>query len=184
MICEVCQQEQSGTQQVCSNCGSPLPVPTVAIDQAMVDSAVGKEARFGSVNFDSDLEISLMSEHGKTLIQLARDQSLVIGRGNQLVTKEIGSEPAILVSQEQATQSDKTNLLVRLPQNTFQSGVSRQHVLVQHEGHLLTVTDLNSTNGSWLNGIRLIPHQKRLLRNGDILVLGKFQIQVLFNEPR
>ena len=57
-------------------------------------------------------------------------------------------------------------------------GVSRRHVLIIREGSLLKVADLGSTNGTYLNGVRLQPHQPRLLRTGDRLSLGELVLEV------
>jgi len=36
----------------------------------------------------------------------------------------------------------------------------------------MTVRDLNSTNGTWLNGERLMPNESRVMRQGDHVRLG------------
>jgi pSer/pThr/pTyr-binding forkhead associated (FHA) protein len=56
--------------------------------------------------------------------------------------------------------------------------VSRRHVLIIREGNLLKVADLGSTNGTYLNGVRLQQHQPRLLRTGDRLSLGELVLKV------
>jgi pSer/pThr/pTyr-binding forkhead associated (FHA) protein len=40
--------------------------------------------------------------------------------------------------------------------------------------------DLGSTNGSFINDQRLVAHQPRILRDGDILRLGSLVVQVNF----
>ncbi len=62
--------------------------------------------------------------------------------------------------------------------HAYEKGVSRQHVLVQRKKLLVYVTDMNSTNGTLLNGRRLQPDSERLLRNGDELQLGRFKVKV------
>jgi hypothetical protein len=57
-------------------------------------------------------------------------------------------------------------------------GVSRRHLMIIKEGNLLKVADLGSTNGTFLNGVRLQPRQPRLLRTGDRLSLGQLVIKV------
>jgi hypothetical protein len=57
-------------------------------------------------------------------------------------------------------------------------GVSRRHVMIIKEGNLLKVADLGSTNGTYLNGVRLQPRQPRLLRTGDQLSLGQLIVKV------
>jgi pSer/pThr/pTyr-binding forkhead associated (FHA) protein len=59
-------------------------------------------------------------------------------------------------------------------------GVSRKHIKIKRKNILVYVTDLGSTNGTLLNGRRLIPNAERLLRNGDELQLGRLKIKVKF----
>ena len=56
------------------------------------------------------------------------------------------------------------------------SSVSRMHARfsVDHEGKM-TVRDLNSTNGTWLNGERLMPNESRVIRQGDHVRLGSME---------
>ncbi len=59
-------------------------------------------------------------------------------------------------------------------------GVSRKHIKIKRKNILVYVADLGSTNGTLLNGRRLIPNAERLLRNGDELQLGRLKIKVKF----
>ncbi len=59
-------------------------------------------------------------------------------------------------------------------------GVSRKHIKIKRKNILVYVADLGSTNGTLLNGCRLIPNAERLLRNGDELQLGRLKVKVKF----
>jgi hypothetical protein len=59
-------------------------------------------------------------------------------------------------------------------------GVSRKHIKIKRKNILVYVTDLGSTNGTLLNGRKLIPNADRLLRNGDELQLGRLKLKVKF----
>ncbi len=61
-----------------------------------------------------------------------------------------------------------------------EKGVSRKHIKIKRKNILVYVADLGSTNGTLLNGRRLIPNAERLLRNGDELQLGRLKIKVKF----
>lgn len=64
-------------------------------------------------------------------------------------------------------------------------GVSRLHIAIQYmmENSTLTVFDLGSANGSFINGQKLHPSEKRMLRNGDELRLGRLIIRAEFEHP-
>ncbi|MGQ9888927.1 MAG: FHA domain-containing protein [Aggregatilineales bacterium] len=59
-------------------------------------------------------------------------------------------------------------------------GVSRQHLAVRYDAQarVITVTDLGSVNGSYINGQRLHPGEVRALNHGDQLRLGKLVLLV------
>lgn len=51
--------------------------------------------------------------------------------------------------------------------------VSRNHARITADHRRYHVTDLNSANGTYVNGERLTPHAPRLLRHGDKIRLGR-----------
>jgi pSer/pThr/pTyr-binding forkhead associated (FHA) protein len=51
--------------------------------------------------------------------------------------------------------------------------VSKRHAKIVHGGEGFTVTDLESTNGTWIDGERI---SSKLLRNGDVMKLGATEI--------
>lgn len=59
--------------------------------------------------------------------------------------------------------------------------VSRVHAVLEHIGSTYTLTDLNSTNATRINGNRLEPDKPMPVRDGDTLLFGKvsctFQVQ-------
>src|SRR5262249_50832113 len=62
------------------------------------------------------------------------------------------------------------------PYNAGTLGVSRQHLILIPADDGPCIIDLNSTNGTWVNGLYLQPGQKYLLRTGDRLELGSLKI--------
>ncbi len=66
------------------------------------------------------------------------------------------------------------------PFEGYKLGVSRQHAIVSARNSRMMIRDLNSANGTFLNGGRLEPGQEYRLHHGDTIGLGKMQLQVLF----
>jgi hypothetical protein len=63
-------------------------------------------------------------------------------------------------------------------------GVSRQHLLLKLDGSAVTIEDLNSTNGTFLNEARLEPHTAYPIRHKDELRLGRMEMQIeLLTDP-
>lgn len=52
------------------------------------------------------------------------------------------------------------------------TGISRHHARIIHDGGVVYLEDLGSTNGTWLNAERLSENERRELYDGDALVFG------------
>jgi hypothetical protein len=68
--------------------------------------------------------------------------------------------------------------------NAIEYGISRIHATFLYDGrtHTLYVADLDSTNGTTLNGMRLPPKMRTVLRHGDELQLGQMLFLVRFHQ--
>jgi pSer/pThr/pTyr-binding forkhead associated (FHA) protein len=56
-------------------------------------------------------------------------------------------------------------------------GVSRLHAVINNCG-IPTLTDMDSANGTYLNGERLLPFETHRLYNGDVICLGMLVLYV------
>lgn len=56
---------------------------------------------------------------------------------------------------------------------------SRQHCVLFFENNELTIEDLNSSNGTFVNRVRLYPGQKKSLAVGDVVQIGNVQMKVV-----
>lgn len=89
--------------------------------------------------------------------------------------KMIVSIDEVVIKEVQLTK-DKTTL-GRRPYNDIvidNLAVSGEHAVLQMTGGDVTLEDLNSTNGTYLNGKAV---KKQLLQNGDSIEIGKYKIK-------
>ncbi len=56
-----------------------------------------------------------------------------------------------------------------------EKSISRMHAKFSRTGNHIYVTDLNSTNGTFKNGMRLIPNASEMIEPGDEIRLGKIK---------
>lgn len=56
---------------------------------------------------------------------------------------------------------------------------SRQHACISFEHDQMTIEDLNSSNGTYVNRTRIYPGQKRPLAVNDIIQIGNVQLKVI-----
>ncbi len=70
------------------------------------------------------------------------------------------------------------------PFGGHQRGVSRLHARLHIEKNELYITDLNSSNGTFLDGQRLRPYQPyQVTRRYSLLVLGSLSVQLSYRKP-
>ncbi len=56
---------------------------------------------------------------------------------------------------------------------------SRQHAVITFDKNTLIIEDLNSLNGTWINGTKLLAGTKRPMRPNDVIQIGKVQIRLV-----
>lgn len=66
------------------------------------------------------------------------------------------------------------------PYGALDRGISRAHARLHLEGNRLYLTDLGSTNGTFVAGKRLTPNEPQMIRKGDEISLGRLAVQVMF----
>ena len=58
---------------------------------------------------------------------------------------------------------------------------SRQHAVITLENGQLTIEDLNSLNGSFVNRARVYPGQAKELRENDVIQIGTVHMKLLLS---
>jgi len=61
--------------------------------------------------------------------------------------------------------------------------ISRRHFQVRFESDVFYISDLGSTNGTYLNGRKLNPNEEQILRDGDVVGLGVDEVLLVFSGP-
>ena len=65
----------------------------------------------------------------------------------------------------------------------YRMGISRRHAALRVVDHVVELLDLGSSNGTFVNGHRLNPHQPHALRSGDEIGLGRMLLRIHFQPP-
>jgi FHA domain len=64
-------------------------------------------------------------------------------------------------------------------ESTEQIWCSRQHAIITFDKGNVLIEDLNSLNGTWVNGVRIYAGQPRQLRPGDVVQIGTVQMKLV-----
>jgi hypothetical protein len=114
----------------------------------------------GQVRFAQGMQLELeMIETGERM-RSAVDHDLVVGRGDNL--------------------SDFQPDIDLTPFGAYRLGLSRRHAILRRENETLVVQDLNSRNGTHINGKQIESGELRPLRDGDEVRFGNLALRVNF----
>jgi hypothetical protein len=169
-ICPECNFENRVGELFCQDCGSPLfefkregasdVGGTRHLDVKAAPPQVAAAAWGGT---------SALSPEGEILIHIRdHDQPLAVQPKAEMVFGRADAKnnhhPDIDLS----------------PYGAMEEGISRVHARLRRSGTTITLADMNSVNGTFLNGQQLPPMQDRVLHDGDEVRLGRLVMHIYF----
>lgn len=165
IICPNCKHEEIFGALFCSECGATLshaevsPTVTLVVENEEIPKT-------GTFDETTPIEEKSLSKKSKvvSIKILKTGQTLPLEDGEEFILGRVGGEQPIL------PDIDLT------PYGGYEEGVSRLHAIIKITPDQISITDLGSANGTWVNGKKANPHRPYPLENGDILTLGKFQV--------
>jgi len=159
--CNRCKANNLEGVLVCSNCGYPLVslMSTRKFNDASGD--ILKLPTTGDTRLLEKMKLRFAVGEGKW-IDAEMGEQLTLGR----VVEGQDGKPDVDLSPYCGAD------------NEF--GVSRFHCVIKRAGSSLVINDHGSTNGTWVNGDRLINGDPRFLHDGDALFLGRLPLAVYF----
>ncbi len=163
--CPYCAFENREGVLFCEECGHPFVgdqeavLATTQLIQREQNGYYGRAA-WGTAHFNPGSRLIVrIREHADAVVVEPREE-VFIGRAD--------------------VQAGQTPDLDLAPYGAAEQGVSRSHAVIRRGEDTLTLIDLDSTNGTYLNGQRLLPHQPRVLRDGDEIRLGRLAFHLFF----
>ena len=170
-ICPYCAYSNREGEFYCEECGQNLLSGVVVGAVATRKFSVGEATNplnasqphptsWGTARFGTNSSVVIKVRDTGAVLELPANEEILVGRYDISNTVNIG--------------------LDLTPFGARENGVSRVHAPIRRGEDTLTLVDLNSANGTHLNGQRLTPDQPRVLRDGDEIRLGKLVFHVFF----
>lgn len=164
-FCPVCKLVNDANATVCQHCQSPLN-----IDFTGVPTTRRVDRTF---ELSEELREQITREH------------LPPAQGIALYVLNSGEKVALCMEQEFMLGRDEGDSLFPMIDLTdfeaFEKGVSRQHAIVKTMDERYMLIDNNSSNGTWINGDRLLPNSPHPIHSGNVIQLGRLKLVVVFS---
>lgn len=162
IVCPNCKHQEADGAIFCGECGMQL-----------VQYALGETHRFNTPtgqmesvpanqpHVQSPAWISLHLLESGQILPISDRMEFTLGR----------------VSENQPIMPD----IDLSPFKAFDHGVSRLHAVIRKNAGSIVIMDLGSSNGTYINGTRIVPNIEQPLRHGDIVALGKLKMQIVLS---
>ncbi|GAB5494272.1 MAG: hypothetical protein Phog2KO_44870 [Phototrophicaceae bacterium] len=156
VFCQNCDSPNADGFIRCQVCNEPL---AVEVAQARTTTGITGQGRGSLYERDSQLILKIASSNEQLKIQpQISPTGLKIGRSSGNFSADVDLNP-------------------------FEGGsygVSRSHATIRfdRDNHRLIIIDAGSTNGTFVNGIKLPPNMESTISDGDELKLGKMCFRV------
>lgn len=158
--CNTCKKTLVTGSLYCSECGAPL----INLNERSRESRSTEQERVnqaqpGEDQIPTKSVVSLHIVDYGQIISLTGRQEFTLGRvsGSQSVLPDIDLAPY----------------------DAYDKGTSRLHASIKLDGQFVSIIDLGSVNGTYLNGKSIPVHEPQALTNGDMISLGELKVQIL-----
>jgi hypothetical protein len=163
IICPSCQHQEVSGAIFCSECGAQLndiPESTTKAfsTDSFNDAPVVEHIEDRAVD-NTNSWITIHLQESGQLLPLSERTEFTLGR----------------VVQDQPVMPDVDFSAY----NAYENGVSRLHAVLKRDGNNVSIMDIGSSNGTYLNGKKIAANIAFPIRHGDLISLGKLKLQIL-----
>jgi hypothetical protein len=178
-VCPSCGHRNRPGSLICDNCGTNLMTgrqPVVGTRDLVREQEARKEGKLldtsetsavqsaGSSTFTDDMVLRIEVEGGTTPMLVYPKQEIILGRRDPTT----GGMPDVDLTAYAG----------------YRMGVSRRHAAIRLQDKHLHLSDLGSSNGTFINGTRLSAHRPYQLRDGDEVRLGQMVMKLFFQNSK
>ncbi len=175
IICPNCHHKELPGALFCSECGARLIsldyLTTQSLQKVHSDRLNDTvEYSRSSVNdIDRGVETELSSDDSAELSLYVVDnkQTLHLAGRTEFTLGRVAEGQPILPDVDLS------------PFDAYAQGVSRLHAALKVSKNRVAIMDLGSSNGTRVNGQKIVPHVDYPLNHSDVIALGKLKLQIV-----
>jgi hypothetical protein len=166
-ICPACKMSNDVSTTTCSFCGVPFEVASAGSTTTTTQVPTASVRPKGETDGKSDQYARELPDHG-----------MAIYRANFMYPFAVRQENDFVIGRK--ADGAPEGLLDLSPLEGYIMGVSKQHVRIQSVGNGYQITDLGSTNGTWVNDVRLAANQPVILPNAARVRMGRMELYFIY----
>ena len=158
--CPTCRHQEFVGTLYCSECGTRLVhTAPIGLDELLESEAAGDDGLPAIRGLAAGAIFGLRVVETGEMVSLVGRDNFTLGRsgGGQAIVPDVDLDT--YGAQDQ--------------------GISRLHAEIRLDGEGVHVVDLDSVNGTLINGKRIEPQLPRRLRHKDIIQLGRLRLQLV-----
>ncbi len=163
--CPTCKHREFVGTLFCSECGTRLITATQVPTMGISRDKLSNEAKATRPSMPHSPDLSTGALLGLKIVSSGQLLSLV-GRDNYTLGRSIEGQavvPDVDLDQYEA----------------YDAGISRMHAELRIAADGVYVVDLDSSNGTIVNGKRITAQEPEPINHGDILQLGRLRLQII-----
>lgn len=163
-VCPNCGTSISPEESLCPHCGYALDPELNKTPAGILprDPSLAANGEAPGCRFENTMFVIFQFLPSGSCLSHALDKPLVLGR-------------------HQSSRSNSDDFFDLSDFQAEHHGVSRRHCRFWRLHECLLVMDLGSTNGTYSNGKRLVPHQAYIVRHNSRLILGSLHVVITFS---
>jgi hypothetical protein len=166
-ICPNCHSKQFDGTIFCAECGANM-IPTSRRETTM---SLGQRGPTGSLETEPIVVAEPEAARSAPAI------TLVIMNSGRRIKLDVSDD--LLIGRKDNARGIFPDVDLGLD-GGYDAGVSRKHAILAYDNGAYTIEDLDSANGTFVNGKRLSPQTTTHLANGDELKCGTLIMRVEF----
>jgi hypothetical protein len=177
VFCPACKMKNKVGAYKCIYCNTPLR--TKASQQTVILRSPGEVTGVLPDTYDDFLDAPAPATEPFMDFEIPSKGIVLINLENgQMITTQL--ERTFILGRA-STEIKRNETLVDLtPFGALELGISRVHAMIHQTNGKYQLTDLSSSNGTWLESQRLVPKQPYPLESGDRIRVGRLNILVFY----
>jgi pSer/pThr/pTyr-binding forkhead associated (FHA) protein len=166
-LCPACKMMNNASATTCNYCGIPFEGGKIDTSSTTIQMLV-------DFSYPADETNGLLDKHVREI----PENGIAIYLANFMYPFDVRLESDFVIGRK--PEGAPAGFLDLTPLEGYIMGVSKQHVRIQCMGNGYQITDLGSTNGTWVNDVRLIPNQPTFLPNAAQVRIGRMELYFLY----